>query len=85
VVDGRLASPAAEQMEAVIGPEWARAECDGGVSANVGATQRGVLTALDGPTTGVTATVAAATVDDVRVDFKGDDQPQGVKESKAIR
>jgi hypothetical protein len=85
VVDGRLAAPADEQMEAMIGPEWARAECDGGVSANVGARQRGVLTALDGPTTGVTATVAAATGDDVSVDFEGDEQPQRVKESKAIR
>jgi hypothetical protein len=44
-----------------------------------------MLTAWDGPTTGATATVVAATGDDVGVDFRADDQPQGVKASKAIR
>jgi predicted thioesterase len=46
------------------------------VPAKVGATQRCTLTALDGTTIGVTATVTAVNGDDVSFDFKVDDEPQ---------
>ena len=76
---------AKDKLEEAAGQESAGAECDGGVPAKVGATQRCVLTALDGTTIGVTATVTSVKGDDVSVDFKADDEPQQVKRSSAIR
>jgi hypothetical protein len=52
-------------------------ECDGDIEGTVGATQRCVLTAMDGTTIGVTATVLAVKGDDVNNDFKADDHPMG--------
>jgi hypothetical protein len=72
----RLASLAKEKLEEAAGQESQGVVCDGDVPAKVGATQRCTLTALDGTTIGVTATVTAVNGDDVEFNFKADDEPQ---------
>jgi hypothetical protein len=85
VVNRRLASPADEQMKAVIGQRAGRCRVRRWRSANVSEMRRGWLTAWDVPMTGATATVVAATGEGVGVDFRADDQRRWVKVSKAIR
>jgi hypothetical protein len=72
----RLASLAKQKLEEAAGQEAQGVVCDGDVPAKVGETQRCTLTATDGTTIGVTATVTAVNGDDVSFDFKADDEPQ---------
>jgi hypothetical protein len=71
----RLASLAKQKLEEAAGQEAEGVVCAGDVPAKVGATQRCMLTTLDGTAIGVTATVTAVNGDDVGFDFKADDEP----------
>jgi hypothetical protein len=73
----RLAALAKEKLEQVAGQQAKGVECDGPIEGTVGATQRCVLTAMDGGTIGVTATVLSVKGDDFNIDFKADDHPIG--------
>jgi hypothetical protein len=73
----RLAALGKEKLEQAAGQEADGVECDGDIEGTVGATQRCVLTALDGTKIGVTATVLAVKGDDVNINFKADDHPMG--------
>ncbi len=73
----QLQSFAKEKLEAAAGTKARSVECEGGVPAKVGATQRCILTAIDGTRIGVTATVSNVEGEDVRVNVKVDDQPMG--------
>ena len=72
-----LESTAKEKLEAAAGQKSQGVECEGGVAGKVGATQRCVLTAEDGSTIGVTATVGSVEGTTVNVNFKADDAPSG--------
>jgi enterochelin esterase-like enzyme len=71
----RLAALAKEKLEQAAGQQAKGVECDGDIEGTVGATQRCTLTAMDGTTIGVTATVLSVKGDDFNVDFKADDHP----------
>ena len=71
----QLAAKAKEKLEQAAGQESKGVECDGDNEGTVGATQRCVLTAMDGTTIGVTATVTAVKGETVSIDFKADDHP----------
>jgi hypothetical protein len=71
----QLAAKAKEKLEQAAGQESKGVECDGDIEGTVGATQRCVLTAMDGTRIGVTATVTAVKGETVSIDFKADDHP----------
>jgi enterochelin esterase-like enzyme len=71
----RLAALAKEKLEQAAGQQAKGVECDGDIEGTVGATQRCTLTAMDGTTIGVTATVLSVKGDDFNIDFKADDHP----------
>lgn len=71
----QLAAKAKEKLEQAAGQESKGVECDGDIEGTVGATQRCVLTAMDGTMIGVTATVTAVKGETVSIDFKADDHP----------
>jgi hypothetical protein len=73
----RLAALGKEKLEQAAGQESESVECDGDIDGTPGATQRCVLTALDGTKIGVTATVISVKGDDVNINFKADDHPMG--------
>jgi hypothetical protein len=73
----RLAASAKEKLEQAAGQEPEAVECDGDIEGPVASRQGCVLTATDGTTIGVTATVTAVKGDDVSIDFKADDHPMG--------
>jgi Domain of unknown function (DUF4333) len=71
----QLAAKAKEKLEQAAGQQAKGVECDGDIEGTVGATQRCVLTAMDGTMIGVTATVTAVKGETVSIDFKADDHP----------
>jgi Domain of unknown function (DUF4333) len=73
----RLAALAKQKLEQAAGQQAKGVECDGAIEGTVGATQRCTLTAMDGTTIGVTATVLSVKGDDFNIDFKADDHPMG--------
>ncbi|MDH6193817.1 hypothetical protein M2272_000438 [Mycobacterium frederiksbergense] len=75
VAKSKLQSLAKEKLEAAAKQKAKSVTCDDGIVGKVGATQRCVLTAKDGTTYGVTATVRAVESDNVNIDFKVDEKP----------
>lgn len=75
VAKTKLQSLAKEKMESAAGQKVKSVECEDGIEAKVGATQRCVLTAKDGSKIGLTATVKSVDGGIPNINFKGDDKP----------
>ncbi|PQM47539.1 hypothetical protein C1Y40_02239 [Mycobacterium talmoniae] len=70
----KLASMTKEALEKQAGQKAQSVVCEGAIPAKVGATQRCVLTAMDGTKIGVTDTVTSVDGSDIRLDFVADDK-----------